>query len=198
MLTAGASVAYVCNGGVPANVPPVGSVLAFGGDTPPSGWLPCDGSPVGRGQYPALFAAIGVHWGAGDSITTFNLPDLRGRFLRGQDHGSGHDPDVATRVASGTAGSAGDSVGSFEADAVKPHTHPVNDPGHMHSADHGVFVLGSTAGGGAGLGTSGPIMPANPQYSLDTATGTTGVTVSSNTGIESRPANVAVNYIIRY
>lgn len=63
---------------------PAGCVMAFaGGGTAPSGWFICDGHEVSRVAYPALFAAIGVTYGSGDGSTTFNLPDFRGRFLRG-------------------------------------------------------------------------------------------------------------------
>ena len=63
---------------------PAGCVTAFaGGGTVPPGWFVCDGSEVSRGEHPELFAAIGVTYGDGDGSTTFNLPDFRGRFLRG-------------------------------------------------------------------------------------------------------------------
>ena len=63
---------------------PAGCVMAFaGGGTAPAGWFICDGHEVSRTAYPALFAAIGVTYGSGDGSTTFNLPDFRGRFLRG-------------------------------------------------------------------------------------------------------------------
>ena len=63
---------------VVADVPP-GTIVAFGGQTPPPGWLLADGSEVSRTQFPALYAAIGVTYGPGNGSTTFNLPDLRGR-----------------------------------------------------------------------------------------------------------------------
>ena len=63
---------------------PAGCVMAFaGGGTAPNGWFICDGHEVSRSAYPALFAVIGVTYGSGDGSTTFNLPDFRGRFLRG-------------------------------------------------------------------------------------------------------------------
>ena len=63
---------------------PAGCVTAFAGSgTVPAGWFVCDGSEVSRGEHPELFAAIGVTYGDGDGSTTFNLPDFRGRFLRG-------------------------------------------------------------------------------------------------------------------
>ncbi|WP_313201468.1 phage tail protein [Pseudomonas sp.] len=57
----------------------------------PEGWLKADGTPVSRVTYSALFAAIGTTYGDGDGSTTFNLPDLRGEFLRGFDDGRGID-----------------------------------------------------------------------------------------------------------
>lgn len=49
----------------------------------PAGWLYCDGSEVSRVDYAALFSIIGTYWGAGNGITTFNIPDLRNRILIG-------------------------------------------------------------------------------------------------------------------
>lgn len=80
--------------------------------TSPPGWLPCQGQAVLRAQYPALFAAIGTTWGAGDTITTFNLPEVRGEHFRAWDDGRGVDTD---RV-----------FGSWQADGVGPHDHTYN------------------------------------------------------------------------
>ncbi len=60
--------------------------------------------------------------GEGDG-TTFHLPDLRGRFLRGVDGGVGKDPDAASRVESNSGGNAGDTVGSVQGDEFKSHAH---------------------------------------------------------------------------
>lgn len=58
-----------------------GMVAAFAGDTPPAGWLLCDGASLDRNDYPRLFAAIGYVWGgSGDN---FNVPDFRYRALVG-------------------------------------------------------------------------------------------------------------------
>lgn len=62
---------------------PVGAVFFFAKSTPPEHALACDGAAVSRAAYPELFGAIGTTFGAGDGSTTFNLPDLRGRFIRG-------------------------------------------------------------------------------------------------------------------
>ena len=62
---------------------PVGSIQAYGGISAPTNWLICDGSAVSRTTYKELFEVIGVFFGAGDGVTTFNLPDFRGRVLTG-------------------------------------------------------------------------------------------------------------------
>jgi plastocyanin len=64
---------------------PPGTITAFAGNTIPVGWKICDGSAISRTSYDDLFIAIGINWGQGDNSSTFNLPDLRGRFLRGVD-----------------------------------------------------------------------------------------------------------------
>ena len=77
----------------------VGQVCFFGMTTAPAGFLKANGAAVSRSTYADLFAAIGTTYGAGDGSTTFNLPDLRGEFLRGWDDGRAVD----TGRAFGTA-----------------------------------------------------------------------------------------------
>jgi hypothetical protein len=71
---------------------PAGTVNYFASNTVPNGYLACNGAAVSRTTYPELFAAIGTAFGAGDGSSTFNLPDLRGEFIRGVDNGRGADP----------------------------------------------------------------------------------------------------------
>ena len=64
---------------------PIGYVTAYAGNTtPPTGWLFCDGTAVSRTTYTALFSIIGINYGGGDGINTFNLPKMiwyiSGRF----------------------------------------------------------------------------------------------------------------------
>ena len=73
------------------NVTPAGAVQYFAMPNPPTGWLVADGSTVARDQYKDLFAVIGTFYGAGDGKTTFNIPDLRGEFVRSWDAGRGID-----------------------------------------------------------------------------------------------------------
>lgn len=75
--------------GVTAQQP--GEICFFARNTAPTGFLKANGAAVSRTTYAALFAAIGTTFGAGDGSTTFNLPDLRGEFLRGFDDGRGID-----------------------------------------------------------------------------------------------------------
>lgn len=86
-----------------------GEVAFFAKNTAPTGWLKANGAAVSRTAYAALFAAIGVTFGAGDGSTTFNLPDLRGEFPRGWDDGRGVD--------------SGRSFGSIQTDQMQDHWH---------------------------------------------------------------------------
>lgn len=92
----------------------VGQVAWCAGSSPPEGWLECNGALVSRAAYAALFAVIGTTYGAGDGSTTFKLPDLRGEFIRGWDHGRGVDN--------------GRAFGSAQADAFKSHRHTLAAP----------------------------------------------------------------------
>ena len=70
---------------------PAGMISSFCASTPPTGWLQCNGAAVSRTTYADLFAAIGTVYGAGDGSTTFNVPEMRGEFLRAWDNGRGVD-----------------------------------------------------------------------------------------------------------
>lgn len=62
---------------------PTGGILPYAGATAPANYLLCNGAAVSRGTYPALFALISTTYGAGDGSTTFNVPNLSGRFPLG-------------------------------------------------------------------------------------------------------------------
>lgn len=96
-----------------------GAVQFFASTSAPSGWLKANGAAVSRTTYAALFSAIGVTFGAGDGTTTFNLPDLRGEFLRGYDDGRGVD--------------SGRSFGTTQGGAIQSHTHST-DPYNVSRA----------------------------------------------------------------
>ena len=73
-----AAIRTIAGNGVPA-----GAVQFFAQPQAPDGWLVCDGHAVRRDEYSDLFAAIGTIYGGGNGSTTFNLPDLVGRFAEG-------------------------------------------------------------------------------------------------------------------
>jgi microcystin-dependent protein len=75
---------------------PIGTIDWFAMSTAPAGYLECDGSAVSRSTYSALFSKIGTLYGVGDGSSTFNLPDLRGRFARGWDRNLGRDVSIFT------------------------------------------------------------------------------------------------------
>ena len=70
---------------------PSGAVFCLAVSAVPPDYLECNGAAVSRSTYAALFAVITTTYGAGNGSTTFNLPDLRGEFVRGWDHGRGVD-----------------------------------------------------------------------------------------------------------
>lgn len=70
---------------------PPGMIAFFAADSPPPHFLECNGAAISRTAYAALFAVIGETFGAGNGSTTFNLPDLRGEFVRGWDNSRGVD-----------------------------------------------------------------------------------------------------------
>ena len=156
---------------------PIGTIVAYGGDTKDpgvvaqlksQGWLPCDGQSYSReGEYQKLAKLFGNSFGVSGSA--FRVPDLRGRFLRGADQGTGRDPDASSRGAE-NGGNAGDRVGSVQDDQFKSHTHGYRD----------VRYVG--AGNGNMSGTHWNVLD--------------GQTVAAG-GSETRPKNAYVNWIIK-
>lgn len=100
---------------------PAGIVMPFAGSTAPQGYLLCDGSAVSRDTYSALFAAIGTVYGAGDGVSTFNVPDLSGRVVLG----------VSQSHALGTTG--GEATHVLTEQEMPAHSHTV--PAHGHAND---------------------------------------------------------------
>jgi microcystin-dependent protein len=145
-----------------------GSVITWLTSTAPTNYLECNGAAVSRTVYDDLFAVVGTQFGIGDGSTTFNLPDFRGYFLRGWDHGAGIDPDAGSRTDRGD-GTTGDNVGTIQQDEFESHTHTF-----------GIETEG-TAGGGDSVDNS-----ADADY-----------TTNARGGNETRPKNINVMYCIR-
>ena len=128
--------------GAASNVPgpagldgsPVGTISSFGFVTPPRGWLLCDGLAVSKVTYSDLFAVIGTNFGSGDGTTTFNVPDMRGRFILGAGAGTG----LTNRAL---AAQGGEEVHANSVAEMAAHTHLGMDhlhsmQGHVHYMDH--------------------------------------------------------------
>ena len=161
---------------------PAGAIMDFAMSTPPTGWLVCDGTAVSRVTYASLYAAVGTTWGPGDGVTTFNLPDFRGRFRRTWDNGAGNDPAR--------------TFASVQADGFASHTHIQNahnhiDSGHTHIIS-GINGAVSAAGGAVNAG----IAASTTGNGVANIQNTTAVNQTTG-GAETRPKNYAVQTCIR-
>lgn len=163
---------------------PAGTIVAFGGLRVPPGWILCDGRAMDKDALAnrSLFNAILTFHGNGTSgtganpQTDFNVPDYRGRFLRGVDGAARRDVDAPDRNPAAAGGAGGNHVGSVQSDELKSHNHS------NHSSEHGGAIVASPrkflAGGNINHATT------------NDAILTTG-------GSETRPKNAYVQFIIK-
>jgi microcystin-dependent protein len=169
----------------PQSALPSGAVTAFAGVAAPTGWLLCDGSAVSRATYAALFSVIGTTYGSGNGSTTFNLPDLRGEFIRGLDNGRGVD--------------SGRALGTSQGDATRNITGSWRT--HSGSFDGRNFAVGGTGGAYASQ-VSSAFGTADSWQTSSTNRNFTEVTFDASrvvpTASENRPRNVALLYCIKF
>lgn len=161
---------------------PSGVIMPFGGTVVPQGWLLCDGTTVSRSSFRDLFNVIGTAYGEGDGASTFHVPDLRGAFIRGVDNPTGssaalRDPDAGSRTVLNTGGNSGDAVGSYQGDAIQNHYHQVTNAGTNATQSGADNWVGGPNVFSHTLNSSNPL--------------------GASTSTETRPRNVAVNYIIK-
>lgn len=211
---------------------PAGMVSAYAGATAPAGFLFCQGQAVSRATYARLFAAIGTTYGTGNGSTTFNLPDLRGEFIRGFDAGRGIDSGrvlgssqthlTASHTHTASSATAGSHTHGVSTDSAGNHTHngnttsngAFNHTGYVAGED-GLPDTGITLGPvTGGLADMSPFLTSVPNHSHNFTTNAEGthnhtvninsagdhthtVTVNPTGGTETRPRNVAMNYIIK-
>jgi sugar lactone lactonase YvrE/microcystin-dependent protein len=160
------------------NIIPSGSLMMYVSTTPPNGWLLCNGSPVSRITYSALFAIIGTTYGTGDGSTTFNLPDTRGRTPIGTGTGS----SLTARTLGQTGGAETHTLttnempshshsGTTATDGV--HSHGINDPGHSH-----VYTRPRTQN--LGFGNFGNVTDGMSDF--NTTTSVTNITINNSVG----------------
>lgn len=181
---------------------PPAAIMPFARPTAPAGWLKCDGSPISRtGIYADLFAAISTTYGVGDGSTTFNVPDLRGVFIRGYNDGSLTSPD------SGRAFNA-----TVQPAANLSHTHSASQPTHNHTATdsgHAHAIPFANGSGGASYTPIAALQGQNTASAANTVSSTANITVANvatppvitvvaDGTTEARPVNIALLYCIKY
>lgn len=157
---------------------PAGSVMAYAGASAPTGYVFCDGGEYSKTTFAALFAAIGITYGetngsGGVGTTHFRVPDTRGVFLRG----------VGTQSISGISYSG--TLGVKQGDQMQGHRHSGSVSGAVNLAGGAAGYLAWASGG-------------NPATYMNVGDPTTdGTNGTPRTGTETRPANLAINYIIK-
>lgn len=177
---------------------PLGIIVPYGGNTPPVGWLLCDGSEVRKSDYSDLFLAIGYNFKdpsliSDNGVNLFALPDLRGRFALGADNMGGASAGRVTGPGASAVGSSSGSESAFvDVENLPDHEHNLRgDSGSQFYAIRDI----------AGEPTD------NNAIQYDSPTGTlSGQALSSSGGVSSNTAlgqainimnpYMAVNYII--
>lgn len=166
----------------------------YQGNGIPDGYLECSGQSVNRNTYAALFAVIGTRYGS-NSGSTFNVPDLRGEFVRGFDNGRGAD--------------SGRSIGSFQQQDNRVHAHSATSSHgsqsvHAHSYNishvaHTNVYAKTHQFADARMSLIDTTNMGNPTGAVHAQNANLGgiTTTIGNDGSESRPRNIAMFYIIK-
>jgi microcystin-dependent protein len=192
---------------------PTGAITAYISTTAPQGWLVCDGTAVSRSTYSALFSVIGTSFGIGDGVTTFNLPDTRGKMFVSYNSG-----DASFNAVGNTGGSKTATLTTSElpahthtgtTDSAGSHSHSINDPGHTHtqttinddfnnSGGNPPGFTGDSAGSvtwnNINSSTTGITIVANGAHTHTFTTGSTG----SGSAFSIMNPYFTVTYIIKY
>lgn len=180
-----------------------GSIIAYGGTNQPSGYLRCNGQAVSRSTYSDLFSAISTRFGPGNGSTTFDVPDLRGEFIRGADNMGADRGTPGPNLPGGTQG-----------DQFKEHNHPVTGTGtHAHTTSsngsHTHNYDRREKRGDGDTDQSTDIADDGRETKATTPNGAHTHTTASNQGghshstslvgntLETRPRNVAVAFLIK-
>lgn len=171
---------------------PVGTIIAYGGSTTkiPDGWLLCDGATKAQSAFPQLYAIIGGTWGTSGS--DFNVPDLRGVFLRGVN---------GARTGTYADSDASRALGTMQGEATKAHNHTATsgDAGsHSHTLNsHNTSNISNNADNGSSISAADNVQLSSKTTSTEPNHSHT-ITVNNSVGSETRPKNAAVHYIIKY
>lgn len=168
----------------------IGEMVDYGGASAPALWLFPFGQAVSRATYSSLFGILGTQFGAGDGVTTFNLPDIRGRMTAGRDDMGGVAANRITAGGSGINGvvlgaSGGAQSTTLSIPQMPSHTHGVTDPTHAHSIGANSTNCGTTApttninnptGGGGAIAV---VYASATGISIQNAGGATAITIIS-------------------
>lgn len=194
------------------NQVPAGTIVYWPGYAPPPGYLKANGAQVSRTTYAKLFWAISTFGGVGDGSTTFNVPDLRGEFIRGYDDGRGVDANRALGSVQYSQNLSHTHVGVT--DAIGSHSHTVSGAtttagSHVHNVNMGGNDVAGyrpaiTAPGADGIMTAGAISAAGDHAHWFSATSDVNgahahnLAIYADGGNESRPRNMALLACIKY
>ncbi|MBN2401012.1 MAG: tail fiber protein [Spirochaetes bacterium] len=162
--------------------PPPGSIMMLGKSAIAgiTGWLLCDNSALSRTTYADLFAVLNTVFGTGDGSTTFNIPDFRGIFPRGA--------GTSAKLSRANGAAFACTLGNYDNDKMQ---------GHRHS---------STVNSGSNTNAAGTYSTMTLNfYSVATNNAVAVTDPSSNgshgtprTGVETNPANLGINFMIKY
>ena len=184
---------------------PTGTVLAYAGQTSPTGWLVCDGTAYNQSDYADLFSALGsiyntqtnpttgLAWAA-PSATQFRVPDLRGLFLRGAGTPSGqstvtvggHQAQATAKNGLSNSSSSVAASGSTSTDGSHSHT----TPGGVQGGSGGFTKADTASQGGPSTNSAG-------SHSHTVSVSGTAAAQTITGDPETRPMNRGVTYIIK-
>ncbi len=190
---------YVDYAGRSGNGSPVGSVMPFAGmhTNVPAGWLLCNGQALTSAQYPELYSVLGTTWGNGSGgingggANNFNVPDLRGEFMRGADLGRNVDNGR-------TLGSSQDQATKAPATAFTGTTNSTGAHTHTNTAIQTPASIAHDGGDFAASACCGTYYGTITVQSSSAGDHSHTVNITGGGDAETRPRNVAMNFIIKY
>jgi len=176
---------------------PTATVLPYAGSSAPTNFLLCYGQAISRTTYATLFAVVGTTYGVGDGSTTFNLPDLRGRAVAGQDDMGGTSANRMTSPINGdTLGATGGSEGHTLTTAQLPaHDHKL-----FHSTLTTVTPTVPTSTSAVTYRNQHPYVAGSEifSYNMHGVSGSASIGASSSVGSGSSHNNVQPTIILNY
>jgi len=170
---------------------PVGSIITYAVNSPPAGFLICDGAAVSRTVYSDLFSVIGTNFGTGNGVSTFNLPNINGKFIMGCDSShayatTGGQTDISLTQQQLPAHQHIVTVsdpGHTHNVTDSGHTHNITDNGHTHSYNDTVWSEYQSGGSNNQIGNNDNTDYDNTSHFVSRTTGSasTGISVNNNT-----------------